>query len=525
MSAQGGGNLVVDSDDTVDIAELLEALAPSEIFGSRSGQITAVSYTSHEVVPGASFVAVRGRKTDGHTYIPDALQRGALLIVGEDPAPPGFPAELTYVRVVDTRRALGALSAAFYGYPTHSMEVIGVTGTDGKTTTSNLIDAILTSGGQRTGLMSTVEFKIGPQRWPNNTRFTTLEAPDVQKLLKQMADQGVETAIVETTSSGLELQRVFGVEYDMAVVTNITSEHLEVHGTLENYRRAKAMLFEAVDTSRVKSRLVPQGCVLNADDTSFEYLQPFCHAPILAYGIQQPAADVWAEDVRLEPSGTDFRVTFPGGEHIRVHTPLVAQFNVSNCLAALSVGYLHGVSPEVMALALERFPGVYGRMERVEAGQGFTVVVDYAHTAESLAKVLGALRPVTTGRLIAVFGSAGERDHVKRPEMGAVAAKLADYSVITDEDPREEDAASILRDIAAGAVEAGALEEKDFVCVVGRRLAISTAFGLARPGDTVLLAGKGHEQSLIIGREKLPWDDRKVAREELMALGYGGSVG
>jgi UDP-N-acetylmuramoyl-L-alanyl-D-glutamate--2,6-diaminopimelate ligase len=315
------------------------------------------------------------------------------------------------------------------------------------------------------------------------------------------------------------------VEYDIAVITNITSEHLEVHGTVENYRRAKAMLFEAVDPARTKSLAVPHACVLNADDSSFEYLQPFCRAPILSYGIQHTAADIWAEELRFQPSGTHFQVTFPGGEHVSVDTPLVGQFNVSNCLAALSVGYLHGVAPEAMALALENFPGVSGRMERIEAGQDFTVIVDYAHTAESLAKVLGVLRPVTAGRLIAVFGSAGERDLVKRPEMGAIAARLADYSVITDEDPREEDAASILHDIAAGAMEVGALEGQDFVCIVGRRLAIATAFGMARPGDTVLLAGKGHEQSLVIGVQKVPWDDRVVAREELMARRFGRSAG
>jgi UDP-N-acetylmuramoyl-L-alanyl-D-glutamate--2,6-diaminopimelate ligase len=261
------------------------------------------------------------------------------------------------------------------------------------------------------------------------------------------------------------------------------------------------------------------------DDASFEYLQPFCRAPILSYGIQQPAADIVASELRLEPSGTRFQVAFPDGERAWVDTPLVGRFNVSNCLAALSVGYLQGVTPEAMALALEKFPGVSGRMERIEAGQGFTVIVDYAHTAESLAKVLGVLRPVTTGRLIAVFGSAGERDLVKRPEMGAVAARLADYSIITDEDPREEDAASILHDIAVGAMEVGAIEGRDFVCIVGRRLAIATALAMAHPGDTVLLAGKGHEQSLVVGREKLPWDDRVVAREELMALRFGGSVG
>jgi UDP-N-acetylmuramoyl-L-alanyl-D-glutamate--2,6-diaminopimelate ligase len=259
--------------------------------------------------------------------------------------------------------------------------------------------------------------------------------------------------------------------------------------------------------------------VLNADDSSFAYLKPFCRAPILSYGIGGDA-DVRAEDVVLEPGGSRFRVFLPDGRNFKVHTPLVARFNVSNCLAALAVGYLHGIAPDVLAEAMATFGGVPGRMERIDAGQPFTVVVDYAHTADSLAKVLDVLRPVTQGRLIAVFGSAGDRDRVKRPVMGAVAARLADFAVETDEDPREEPPASILREIAAGAEEAGAREGEQFVCVVGRREGIAEAFRRARSGDTVLLAGKGHEQSIVIGREKLPWDDRSVAREALAALGY-----
>lgn len=507
--------------ETVEIAELIAELPALEVTGPLTGAVTAVTYSSDEVMPGTCFVAIAGRRTDGHAYIAEALARGATLVVGETPLPASFPVDRTYVRVVNSRRELGTLAAALYRHPSRRMEIIGITGTDGKTTTTNLIDAVLAASGRRTGLMSTVDFKIGATRQPNNSRFTTLEAPEVQRVLAQMADAGVESAVVETTSSGLELHRVWGVEYDIAVITNITSEHLEVHGTLENYWRAKAMLFEAVDPQHTKDLAVmaPRACVLNADDSSFEYLKPFCHAPILSYGIGG-TADVRAEDVILEASGTRFRVCLPDGRDFEVHTPLVARFNVSNCLAALAVGYLHGIAPEVLAEALATFGGVSGRMERIDSGQPFTVVVDYAHTAESLEKVLDVLRPVTQGRLIAVFGSAGDRDRVKRPAMGAVSARLSDFAVITDEDPREEDPASILREIAGGAEEAGARDGEQFVCVVGRREGIAEAFRRARPGDTVLLAGKGHEQSIVIGREKLPWDDRTVAREELAILGY-----
>ena len=503
------------------IADVIAALPVAEYRGAGDGDVTGVTYESGAVTPGGCFVAIRGRTSDGHAYIADALARGATLIVGEEPPPADFPADRTYARVGDSRRELATVAATLAGQPSRKMEVIGVTGTDGKTTTSNIIDGIMTAAGRRTGLTSTVDFKIGAQRWANNTRFTTLEAPEVQEMLARMVEQRVECAIVETTSSGLALHRVYQIAYDIAVVTNITSEHLEVHGTVEAYRRAKAMLPESVDPELRKELpfAIPKACVLNADDANFEYLKSFCRAPILSYGIDAPA-DIRAEDLRLGATGSQFRVRLPDGSAFEVDTPLVARYNVANALAALAVGYLHRLSAEQMARALKEFPGVPGRMERIEQGQSFTVIVDYAHTADSLEKVLRVLRPLTRNRLLVVFGSAGDRDRVKRPVMGAVAAREADYAVITDEDPREEDAAAILAEIAAGADAAGAREGEQYERIVGRRGAILRALSLAREGDTVLLAGKGHEQSIVIGHEKLPWDDRQVARDVLAELGY-----
>ncbi|HEV2460569.1 MAG TPA: UDP-N-acetylmuramoyl-L-alanyl-D-glutamate--2,6-diaminopimelate ligase [Ktedonobacterales bacterium] len=507
----------------MEIARLIAGTPLLDVRGRVTAEVSAVTYTSSAVTPGACFVAIRGRRADGHAFIPDALVRGAALVVGEDTPPTVYPSDRCYIRVADARKALATLSAVFYGHPSHHMEVVGVTGTDGKTTTASLVEALLAAAGRRTGLMSTVDFKIGDEWMPNNSRFTTLEAPEVDATLARMAAAGVDCAVLETTSSGLELHRVWGVEYDIAVITNITSEHLEVHGSLERYRRAKAMLFEAVDPEREKPLpfFIPCACVLNADDSSYEYLRAFCRAPIVRYGIDS-AADVRAEDLVLEATGTRFRAHLPDGCAFDIETSLVGRFNVANCLAAIAVAYLHGIPPQVMKATLAEVRGVRGRMERVDSGQPFTVIVDYAHTADSLAKVLDVLRPVTSGRLIVVFGSAGERDRVKRPEMGAVAARQADFAVITDEDPREEDAAAILREIAAGAAAAGAREGEHYICIVSRREAIAAAFAMARPGDTVLLAGKGHEQSIIVGREKLPWDDPTVAREALAALGYEG---
>jgi UDP-N-acetylmuramoyl-L-alanyl-D-glutamate--2,6-diaminopimelate ligase len=506
------------------VAQLVAALPAFAVSGSLDAMVTAITNASVEAVPGAAFVAIPGRKADGRAYIPDALARGAVLIVGEQPAPDDFPADRAYAQVADARRELATLSAVFFGDPSRQMDVIGVTGTDGKTTTSSILHWLLLTAGRRVGLMSTVDVKIGAETFPNNSRFTTLEAPEVQGQLRRMADAGVECAIVETTSSGLALHRVWGVAYDLAIITNITSEHLEVHGSLEAYRRAKAMLFEAVDSDAPAKSVAfsaPRGCVLNADDSSYAYLKDYCRAPVTTYGVEAEA-DVRASDLDLRANGSSFTVRLPDGEVFTVETPLVARYNISNCLAAIAAGYLRGVAPEVMAEAMATFPGVAGRMERIEVGQPYKVVVDYAHTADSLEKALSVLRPLTDGRLIVVFGSAGERDRVKRPEMGKVAARMADFAVITNEDPREEDAMMILREIATGAEAAGAREGERFVCVVDRRKGIRAALEMARAGDVVLLAGKGHEQSIFVGKEKLPWDDSTVAREALAALGYTG---
>ncbi len=518
------------------LAEVLRGFVGTGIVAEVSGPsvetvtITGITYNSAEVQPGYIFVAVPGRKLDGHRFIAAAITRGAVAVVGSRQVSDlDFGADalpdmrgICYIRVGDPRRAIGLLASELAGQPSRAMAVIGVTGTDGKTTTTNLIAAILDGAGYRTGLTSTVDFKIGAERIINQTRFTNLEAPEMQQLLARMRDERVDYAVLETTSSGLELERVAGIDYDVAVVTNITSEHIEVHGSKENYWRAKAMLFESIDPRHPKEPrpgfIVPRVTVLNADDASYAFLSRFCHAPIISYGIDNPGADVNAKHLALRADGSAFDVRLPNGEQFHVMTPLVARFNVANCLAAIAAAWSQGVSVAAITRALATFGGVSGRMERIDAGQAFTVIVDFAHTAESLRQVLTVLRPLTSGKLIAVFGSAGNRDATKRPEMGAVAAEYADWFVITDEDPRNEDPLAILREIAAGAVAAGAVEGQHFICQVGRREAIARAFANARAGDTVVLCGKGHEQSIDMGTEKLPWDDRLVARELLTAI-------
>jgi len=476
-------------------------------------EISALAYDSRQVMPGGLFIAVPGTHTDGRRYLGEAAARGAVVALGEALDTPASALPLPYIEVRDVRIALANLACTFYGYPARQLCTIGITGTDGKTTTSNLISTIFDTAGKPTGLMTTANFKIRGEEWENTTRQSTLEALEVQQFLRRVLDAGVTHAIIESTSHGLELRRVHGCEFDVGVVTNITHEHLDFHRTIEAYRRAKARLFEMLDPERDKGLGARPVAILNRDDISYDILKPYCRVPILDYGIDTPAA-VRAVDLQLRADSTRFRALLPDME-IEIETRLVGRFNVSNCLAAIATAYSQGIAAGDIARGLESVTGVTGRMERIDEGQDFTVIVDYAHTPDSLEKVLAILRPLTNGKLMVVFGSAGERDVQKRPIMGRIAAQMADFFVITDEDPREEDRAKILDEIAQGAEAQGKHRGRDFLCITDRTEAIAQAFVRAKAGDTILLAGKGHEQSIFIGREKLPWDDRRVAREQL----------
>ena len=472
--------------------------------------VNGVTYDSLNVEAGWLFVAVPGRHTDGQRFIVEAAQRGAIAALGE-PITETFP--IPYIEVEDIRIALANLACTFYSNPAQKLCTIGVTGTDGKTTTSNLITTILEEAGKPTGLMTTANFKMLGQEWENTTRQSTLETVEIQQLLRRMLDAGVIYAVVEATSHGLALERVHGCAFDVGVVTNITHEHLDFHKTLDAYRRAKAKLFEMLEPTRDKGIGSHPVAILNRDDSSYEYLKPYCRVPILDYGIDSPAS-VRAVDVNLQAHSTRFRAVLPDAEQV-IETQLVGRFNVSNCLAAIATTYSQGIALKDIARGLATVTGVTGRMESIDQGQPFAVIVDYAHTPDSLQKVLATLRPLTSGKLMVVFGSAGERDRQKRPVMGQIAAQMTDFFVITDEDPREEDRETILREIAVGAEAVGKRQGRDFLCIADRTEAIRAAIAYADKGDTLVLAGKGHEQSIIVGREKLPWDDRKVTRKLL----------
>jgi UDP-N-acetylmuramoyl-L-alanyl-D-glutamate--2,6-diaminopimelate ligase len=499
---------------TQKLSDLASAVPGARIIGDGSTEICDIHFDSQLVTPGCLFAALRGGYVDGHEFIQGAIARGATALLidrdGEFPVPS--------IRVADTRAALSPVASEFFGNPSSRLGVIGITGTDGKTTTSYLVDSILAHAGKITGIVGTVSVKIADQMVQHETRQTTPASLDIQRLLRQMVDAEVEWAILEATSHGLAQNRLDDVEFDIAAVTNITHEHLEFHKTIDAYRAAKATLFDRVSASRGKA-------VVNIDDEGARAVLPHAAgASVLRYSTVDPSADLLASNIDIGVDGTRFNISH-GGSTLPFESPLIGGFNVENALCAIGIALTTGLELDQIAAGLKRAPAIPGRMQRVDEGQLFSVIVDYAHTPDSLQKLLTLLRELSpSSRLIAVSGSAGERDVSKRALQGAVSARLADFSIFTTEDPRFEDAEAIIDQIAAGATDAGARPGTDYLTIVDRTEAIRVAIDRAQPGDIVLLAGKGHERSIIWGEEKLPWNEPEVARGLLRARGYSRDV-
>ena len=490
------------------LAKLLTALSDKEVHGYVDVDIYGLAQDSRQVRSGDLFVAVKGLDADGHDFIPDAIRQGAVAVVGEREMSLPVP----YVLVPDSRQALAHLAAAFHGHPARKLRVIGVTGTDGKTTTVELVRSILATAGHKTGMISTVEALIGHEHYETGFHVTTPGALQVQGFLAQMAAAGTEYAVLEATSHGLAQHRVTACDFDVAAVTNITHEHLDYHKTFEAYREAKARLFRDLASSFRKPD-TPKVSILNADDSSFEYLRPIPADRYLTYGLEQPA-DITARDIVHTPAATTFTAVTPDGE-FAVRTALPGAFNVYNVLAAITVGVSQAVPFEAMQEGIQALRGVPGRMERVDAGQAFTAIVDFAHTPNALRRALETARGLTKGHVIVVFGCAGLRDVAKRPMMGEIAGELSDHVVITAEDPRTEDLDAIMAQIAVGCERAGRREGEDYWRVGDRGEAIEFAVKMARAGDLVIVTGKGHEQSMCLGTTEYPWDDREAVRETL----------
>ncbi|MGQ9502059.1 MAG: UDP-N-acetylmuramoyl-L-alanyl-D-glutamate--2,6-diaminopimelate ligase [Anaerolineae bacterium] len=499
----------------MELPHLLSALPSYRVQqGDPTKHIIALVWDSRQVCPGSLFVAYRGVTVDGHSFIEQAVRNGARCIVGERhirevklPQQRCRDDEIVYVQVPDGREALAWLSAAWYGFPARRMVMVGVTGTDGKTTTVHLIHHILRVSACQVGMISTVSALFRDKMVDTGLHTTTPDAFDVQRLLADMVSEGVEVCILEATSHGLAQHRVTACDFDVAVVTNITHEHLDLHGSLEAYRAAKARLFAGLSTAARKPG-VPKIAVLNRDDSSYEYLRSYSADMVFTYG-KHLHADVRASQVQCTPEGIRLIIESPWGT-FPVCSTLIGEFNVFNILAAATAGLAMGASPAAVQQAVCVFQGVQGRMERVERGQPFTALIDFAHTPNSLHQTLQSARSLAApgGRVIVVFGCAGMRDVEKRELMGRVAAELADYAVLTAEDPRTESLDAILEAIAEGCRQGGGVEGKTFERVHDRGAAIARGVALARPGDVLLVCGKGHERSMCFGDTEYEWDDR-----------------
>ncbi len=471
-------------------------------------EVRGIKNDSRQVSQGDIFVAVKGGSVDGHQYVSSAIGQGAVAIVGtEEISETGVP----YIRVEDSREALAWLAAAYYDHPARSLRVIGVTGTDGKTTTCNLLFNILKAAGLKTGLISTVNAVIMDKEIDTGFHVTTPEAMDVQRYLRMMLDAGITHVVLETTSHGLIQHRVTGCEYDIAVVTNITHEHLDFHGSYEGYLGAKARLFEMLQATPVKPIGNLRFSVLNADDPSYLPLREKAGSNFVSYSTRGKGM-LNAEDIHYAPQSLHFTARSQD-QSFDVGAPFPGEFNVSNCLAAIGASVFGlKVPPEAAVRGIAQTQGVPGRMQRIEMGQDFAAVVDFAHTPNALHVALEALRKMTTGRLIAVFGSAGLRDREKRGMMAQVGIQFADLSIFTAEDPRTESLDGILEEMANAARRAGGVEGEVFHRVPDRGEAIQMGVDLAQPGDLVASFGKGHEQSMCFGSVEYPWDDRIAMR-------------
>ncbi len=498
----------------ISLADLFEQFPLQIVDGKPDSTVVGgIAIDNRKVQPGDLFVAMKGSSADGHDFIPAAIECGAAAVVGDRSR---GALQVPYIQVEDSRQALSWLAAGFYQYPAHKLTVIGVTGTDGKTTTCNLLYQILRVAGIKAGLISTVNAVIGDEVMDTGFHVTTPDAHDVQRYLARMVEAGLTHVVLETTSHGWAQHRVDACEFDIGVITNITHEHLDQHGSYKSYRKAKSRLFQSLQKTLPK----PQGnlrlSVLNRDDASYEFLNKVAAEPKLCYGFGE-GADVRAEAVMYTPD-IQFRVHDKAYD-LQISTHLKGDYNVANCLAAFTAA-VHGlgIDPQVASSGISSLEIIPGRWEEIDLGQKFTAIVDFAHTPNALRVVIDAARQLTKKRVIVIFGSAGLRDKEKRRLMAEVAAKTADMTILTAEDPRTESLDSILNEMAEGARYQGGVEGKTFWREPDRGDAIRLGVRMAAPGDIVLACGKGHEQSMCFGEREYPWDDRIAMRAAIAEL-------
>lgn len=492
---------------TQPLSSLLTGLAGFDLVGSEAVSVTGITCDSRKVVPGMVFVAVAGRREDGQLYVGEALDRGARVIVSQaGDLPVG---NRTLVRVADPRLAVSRLAAAWYGYPSRSLGITGITGTNGKTSVSFLLRHIVRHQSGPCGLIGTVRYEIGDRHIPASR--TTPDAVELQKLLRNMCDEGCKKVIMEVSSHALDQDRVADVSFELAAFTNLTRDHLDYHGNMEAYYLAKRRLFESL--AQFEGR---RAIVLNLDDGYGRRLKrEMDDVRTVSFGIEtNGTVDVSAEGIECLPDGTQFELVSHGTRQ-KVRLPLIGEYNVQNCLATVALATEMGYSLSDIAEALETVPGIPGRLEKVESGQPFSVFIDYAHTADALQRVMETLKALSPKRLLLLFGCGGGRDQGKRSEMGRVAAEWADQSWITNDNPRYEDPQQIVEQIVAGMRAAG---NQTWEVELNRRRAIEEVIAAAASGDVVLIAGKGHETYQEIDGAVIPFDDRLYVEKSLENL-------
>ena len=484
------------------LAEIIKGIEVQASSGNSQVIVRGMSMDSRRVQPGDLFACVPGFKVDGHDFAVNAIASGAVALVVDRFLPLNVP----QVKVSNVRQVTGPLAATVYDHPSEQLELVGVTGTNGKTTITYLIEKIGTKHGKKVGLIGTLGSRIDGREILGER--TTPEAIEVQKLLGDMVAEGVSLAVMEVSSHAMDLGRVSGCEFDAGVFTNLTQDHLDYHKTMADYLDAKSSLF-----SNLVGKKQPKISILNGDDSSFNMLSQASAAPVVSYGIDNEV-DYRAENVEVTSEGVRFVVRYREGiQDIQYSTPGV--FSVYNALAAFAWGVERGYNRGSVAEALAEIPGVPGRFESIRFGQPFQVIVDYAHTPNGLENVVRTARGFTKGRLITVFGCGGDRDRGKRPLMGEAASEWSDFVIVTSDNPRTEDPDQIIKEVLIG------ISGVDHVALRDRREAIWSACRMAKPGDSILIAGKGHETYQIFGTEAHPFDDREVVREALRGLGYG----
>lgn len=477
---------------------ILDVLGKKSVKLDGNLEITSIEIDSRLVQKGSLFVCIEGFTVDGHKFIDKAIENGAVAIVAHKP----ISAHVPVIQVSDTSRAVSILANAFYEYPTSKFPLIGITGTNGKTSTANMIEQILQFAGKCTGIIGTVGMKIKDEFF--EVKNTTPDIITLQKIFKKMNDEKIDGAVMEVSSHALHQGRIHGCEFDIAVFTNLTQDHLDYHETMEEYQKAKSLLFSQLGNSYRQAKYA----ILNNDEKASKEFKIQTQANVISYGIDNNS-DVLAKNITMSSKGTKFTLVISENSY-DISMKLIGKFNVYNVLAAISACIAYGISERVIVDAISSLSGVAGRFELVEAGQDYTVIVDYAHTPDGLENVLRTVKEIAKGKIYSVCGCGGDRDKTKRPQMAKISTKYADLSIFTSDNPRSEKPESILADMIYG------LDDNSFKCIVNRKEAIEYAVSNAVAGDVVIIAGKGHETYQIIGSEVLEFDDRLIAKKAII---------